>query len=185
MNVCFSASGRPRLSHNIPRDRWKTGVITSMEPGLEPESDAGIPVDATGLDLQMEPRQHSPFEQALGKLALDVAGALCTFAKELGYNPQEVLFPPKPVAKGKKGGDSDKPRRRREPSDYNRYVSETVKEIKAERPDIQMKEAFKLAGERWKEHKAKHGIKTSQPHVSKKRRMELDSGDYSNGPLPY
>lgn len=54
----------------------------------------------TPLPLEEKPA-FSTFEKAVGQLALDVAGALCKFAKEFGYSPEEVLFPK--VKKGRKG----------------------------------------------------------------------------------
>lgn len=65
--------------------------------------------DGLGLDapLGMEEKPvFSTFEKAAGQLALDIAGALCKFAKEFGYSPEEALFPK--VKKGRKGNNSSK-----------------------------------------------------------------------------
>ena len=66
---------------------------------MEHHDDDGLGLDAS-LGLEEKPA-FSAFEKAAGQLALDIAGALCKFAKEFGYSPEETLFPK--VKKGRKG----------------------------------------------------------------------------------
>ena len=46
--------------------------------------------------------------------------------------------------------ESKEPKKKREPSKYNIFMSEEIKKIKAENPNMIHKEAFKTAARNWK-----------------------------------
>ena len=65
----------------------------------------------------------------------------------------EAPKPTKGTKKSKK--NDDKPEKaKRAPSDYNKFVGEKMKEIRAANPELKAKEAMQQAMALWKEHKA-------------------------------
>ena len=49
--------------------------------------------------------------------------------------------------------EKPKEKRTRAPNQYNLFLGEELKKIKADKPTINNQEAFKLATERWAKHK--------------------------------
>lgn len=57
-------------------------------------------------------------------------------------------------------------KKKREPTDYNKFVGEECKKLRVKNPDMLHTEIFKLAVDKWKENKASENTETQQTSES-------------------
>jgi len=73
----------------------------------------------------------------------------------------------------------EKKRKKRDPSEYNNFLSKKVKEIAIKNPDITSQEAFKKAVKLWQLQKEQHDIE-EKSKVSPERKFKIKEEDDSS-----
>jgi len=78
----------------------------------------------------------------------------------------------KPKKSKKRGSDEDKPvKAKRAPSEYNKFVGQKMKDIRAADPSLSAKEAMKLAMQEWNAYKA---TRDATPKPESKSHSEIE-----------